>query len=232
MPDDLTPVTTSTPPAPTVARSVRDFRITRTALLRAAIVVVGIVLIAGVLGGFLVERLWTPPDGMVAQHDWYRGLTSLDPLTEAENADQGVFAGLGWYAALSCLLGLLLGAVAAGFAAGSELVMLVAVVVGGLIAGVVMRVIAAALAPPDPIPLARHAADGTVLPDTIHLGPWWTITLVPGAALLALAAVFLLVTPRRRTLITSASSTTVPPPPTSPPTSPPVSPPANSSNPG
>lgn len=242
MPDELIPLMKSATPASATSASSADsagprrFRITRVALIQAAVIVVGFVVIAGVLGGFLVERLWSPPDGMVYQHEWFRGLISLDPLTEAENADQGVFAGLGWYAAISCLGGLLLGALAAGLLASSELVTLPAVLVGGLAAGVVMRVVATALAPADPTALARHAADGTVFPDTLHLGPWWTITLVPGAALLALAAVFLLVTPRRRTVLAAPSSAPVPPPPPSSPPNqppgPPVGAPKNPSNSG
>lgn len=166
---------------------------------------VGLVL-AGALGGLLVEHLWNPPNGMVYQHHWYRGLISIDPPTQAQNVDQGVFAGVAWYATVSCLLGLVLGALAAGLLVASELVTLAAVAAGGLAGAVVMRVVAVALAPADPTGPARTAADGTVLPDTLHLGPWWTIALLPGAALLALAAVFLLVTPRRSTVISSSSS--------------------------
>lgn len=191
----------------------RSGSITRTAVLQATAAVIGLVVIGGLLGGFAVERLWSAPDGMVVRHHWYRGITSLDPLTQAQNADQGVFSGLGWYAAASCVLGLVLGAAVAALLARSELLTLAAVAVGGLAAGVVMRVVATALAPADPTGPARTAADGTILPDTLHLGPWWTITLLPGAALLGLAAVFLLVTPRRQSILTTASTSAPSPPP-------------------
>lgn len=207
MPDQLTPLMTP-PPPPRLATEAGagGARLTRAAIVQAIAIVVGIVVLGGVLGGFLVERLWTAPQGMVVQHHWYRGITSLHPLTQAQNADQGVFAGLAWYAAASCVLGVVLGALAAALLARSELVTLAAVAIGGLAAGVVMRLVAVALAPPDPTGPARSAADGTILPDTLHLGPWWTIILLPGAALLGLAAVFLLVTPHKRPIVTSSSS--------------------------
>jgi len=206
MPDHVTPLTTP-PPPPAAAghHAVSSPRNTRVALLQATVIVVGFIVVAGVLGGFLVERFWTPPDGMVYQHHWYRGLLSVQTLSQTENAEQGVFAGLGWYAALACLLGLLLGALAAALLASAELVTLAAVAVGGLLGGLVMRLVAVALAPADPTQLARRAADGTVFPDTLHLGPWWTIVLVPGSAMLALAAVFLLVTPRQQRMMASKS---------------------------
>lgn len=186
--------------------------ITRTAVLQATATVLGLIVIGGLVGGFAVERLWSAPDGMVVHHHWYRGITSLHPLTQAQNAAQGVFSGLGWYAVASCVLGLVLGAAAAALVTRSELLILAAVAAGGLAAGVVMRVVAMALAPPDPSGPARTAADGTVLPDTLHLGPWWTITLFPAAALLGLAAVFLLVTPRRQSILTSSSASAASPP--------------------
>lgn len=149
--------------------------------------------VVGVAGGFLVERLCDPPEGMVYQHHWQRGLLSLKPLLLAQNADQGVFDGVAWFAVVAIVAGLLLGAVAALFLARAELVTLAAVVVGGVVGGLIMYAVAVHAAPPDPSRLARTATQGTVLPDTLRLGSRWIVLTVPGGALVSLAGVFLLI---------------------------------------
>jgi hypothetical protein len=155
-------------------------------------------IVVGIAGGFLVERLWDRPEGMVYQHQWRRGLVSLDPPTLAQNADQGVFDGVGWYVVVAIAVGLVLGAVAALFLARAELVTLAAVLVGACAAGVIMYAVARNVAPPDPAHLARTAAQGTVLPDTLRLGSPWIVLACPGGALASLAAVFLLTGRRSR----------------------------------
>lgn len=183
------------PPPPIAAEAGRGFpwrEHWRFLALQAGAVLVLFALV-GVAGGFLVERLWTPPKGMVYQHQWQRGLLSLHPLVLAQNADQGVFDAVAWYVVVALVAGVLLGAAAALFLARAELVTLAAAVVGGIVGGLVMYAVAVYAAPPDPSGLARTAPQGTVLPDTLRLGSHWIVLAFPGGALASLATVFLLV---------------------------------------
>ncbi|MFT4084648.1 MAG: hypothetical protein QM638_18885 [Nocardioides sp.] len=197
MPDQLTSDAMLDAPEPS-GRAISPLRIEwNRATVLFALAAAGLFVLGGIVAGLVQHWRWSPPDGMVTQHSWYRGLISLDPLTLAQNVDQGVFDGLGWYIASCAVVGLVLGLVVALLLVRSELLSVAAVVLGGLAGGVVARLIAVALAPADPTPLAKSASDGTVLPDTLHLGSWWTIVVLPGTGLLALTALFLLITPRR-----------------------------------
>jgi len=167
------------------------------ALQSVTTLVLGLVVGAG--GGWLVERLWAPPTtGMVVDHKWYRGVVSIDPPLVAQNSDQSVFAGIGWYVVVAVVGGLLVGLVSALFLARRELVTLAAVVVATLAAGFVMYAVAAHLAPTDPQSLAAHARNGTVLEDTLRLGSHWIVLACPAGGLAAVAAVFLMLHPRGR----------------------------------
>jgi len=159
-----------------------------------------------ILGGWLVERLWGPaPTGMVVDHRWYRGVISLKPPLVAQNWDQSVFAGIGWFVVVGVVAGLLVGLVTAVFLARSELAALAAVVVSTVAAGFVMYAVATAFAPDDPAPRAATSPNGTVLADTLHLGSHWIVLVCPAGGLAAVATVFLMFHPRG-----SARRTTAP----------------------
>ncbi|MEX0427497.1 hypothetical protein AB3X52_07700 [Nocardioides sp. DS6] len=194
MSDQLT--TPTTPPLE--AAGSPPSRQVRVAVLQAvATVVLGAVV--GVVGGWLVERLWSPAaTGMVVDHRWYRGVVSLDPPLVAQNADQRVFAGIGWFVVVTVVGGLVVGLVSALFLARRELVTLVAVTVATVGAGFVTYAVATALAPPDPARAAATARNGTVLSDTLHLGSHWVVLACPAGGLAALAAVFLMLYSRPR----------------------------------
>lgn len=197
MPEQLTtsprPETEHPPVPPTPRDGVRRWRVP--ALQAAAILV--LFLAAGLAGGFLLNAVWTPPDGLVYQETWQRGLSSVDPLIFDSTAEQGVFAGIGWYVVIAAGFGLILGAVSSVWLARSELVTLVAVAGGAALGGWVMYAVAEAAAPTDPTTLAGPATDGSILPDTLHLPSAWIALTMPAAALLALTAIFLLFSTRR-----------------------------------
>lgn len=185
------------PPPPSAAGSRGDRRPASTTAALQAVATLVLAALVGVVGGWLVERLWGPPTtGMVVNHQWYRGVISLDPPTVAQNTDQAVFSGTGWYVVVAVVGGLLIGAVAALFLARQELVTLAAVVVGTLAAGFVIYAVATSLAPPDPSVRAASAANGKVLSDTLHLGSRWIVLACPAGGLTSLAAIFLTLRPR------------------------------------
>ncbi|MEP9380905.1 hypothetical protein [Nocardioides sp. KR10-350] len=195
MPDQLT----APPPPPIAAEGgpPSRFRLSRPVALQVlAVLVLGAVL--GAAGGLLVHLLWSPPDGMVVNHVWYRGLRSTDPVILAQNTDQAVFSGVGWFVVVAVAAGVLLGAVAALFLDREEYATLAAVVVASVGAGLLAYAVATGLAAANPDPLARSAPDGTVLPDTLRLGSRWIVLACPAGALIALMAVFLLLRPKRR----------------------------------
>lgn len=195
MPDQLT----APPPPPIAAEGSPPsrFRLSRPVALQVlAVLVLGAVL--GAAGGLLVHLLWSPPDGMVVNHVWYRGLRSTDPVILAQNTDQAVFSGVGWFVVVAVAAGVLLGAVAALFLDREEYATLAAVVVASVGAGLLAYAVATGLAAANPDPLARSAPDGTVLPDTLRLGSRWIVLACPAGALTALMAVFLLLRPKRR----------------------------------
>jgi hypothetical protein len=145
---------------------------------------------AGALSGWLWYHLWTPPHGVVADHQWF-----LDP---AEAGLRGDFPGTGWYVVVAVPAGLLLGAASAYLLDRSELATLAAVAVGSLLAGWLMLRVGLHLSPPDPDTLARTAKDGTELPGRLHVSRLPPKLSYPAGALLGLALVYLF-TSRRGT---------------------------------
>lgn len=174
-----------------------------------AVAIVVLCVGAGAVAGWLWEHLWTPGRGMVWQGQWNKGLLYLNQKTFAqmwsENAHQDVWSAVGIYTAIAAAAGLVCGLVAVFLLARSPLVTLAALVVGGVAGGVVMGRLGMALGPADPTTLARHTANGVVLPDRLQLsGMNWHLSLFgwhlapnllyltfPGVALLVLGVVFL-----------------------------------------
>lgn len=203
MSDQLT--TRPSPPRPTETVGWTRQRARAVGLGALATLLLGAIL--GLVGGWGVERLWGPPtEGMVVNHQWYRGVISLNPPLVAQNLDQSVFSGVAWFVVLSVAAGFVVGLVAALFWAREELVTLAAVVVASVVGGFVMYAVASALAPPDPTIRAATAPDGTVLKSALDLGSHWIVLACPAGGLVALAAVFLMLRPRssRRAVVTSA----------------------------
>ncbi|MFE7228380.1 hypothetical protein ACFU7D_26530 [Nocardioides sp. NPDC057577] len=195
MPDNLI-----VPPPPSLyATGHRSARpdLSRPVLVQVAIIVVAFI-VGGLAAGLAAATLWTPPTGMVLEDKWYRGLISIDPPAIGQNIDQGVFAATAWFSVCAIVLGLLVGIAAAVWLNRSELVTLGALMVGGAIGGGLMLLVTSLLSPEDPNPLAKGAADGTVLQDSFQLASPWLVLLVPGSAMLALMVIFLMWAPHPR----------------------------------
>jgi hypothetical protein len=145
---------------------------------------VGIFAGAGALSGRLWYHLWTPPRGVVVDHEWF-----LDP---AEAGLRGDFPGTGWYVVVALPAGLLLGAACAYAFDRSELATLVAVAGGAALAAWLMLRVGVQLGPPDPDMLARTAEDGTKLAGDLHVSRLPPKLSYPMGALLGLSLVYLL----------------------------------------
>ncbi|MFJ9387939.1 hypothetical protein ACIRON_03925 [Nocardioides sp. NPDC101246] len=195
MPDNLI-----VPPPPSLyATGHRSARpdLSRPVLVQVAIIVAAFI-VGGLAAGLAAATLWTPPTGMVLEDKWYRGLISIDPPAIGQNIDQGVFAATAWFSVCAIVLGLLVGIAAAVWLNRSELVTLGALIIGGAIGGGLMLLVTSLLSPEDPNPLAKGAADGTVLQDSFQLASPWLVLLVPGSAMLALMVIFLMWAPHPR----------------------------------
>jgi hypothetical protein len=138
----------------------------------------------GALGGWVWFTLWTPPRGVVLDHQWY-----LDPVEAGLRAD---FPGTGWYVLVAFPAGLVTGALCAYFLDRSELATLVAVAVGSALAAWLMLKVGVHLGPPDPDTLASTAKDGTELPGRLHVSRLPPKLSFPAGALLGLSMVYLL----------------------------------------
>jgi len=161
---------------------------TRPAWVDVALVV-GLFVIAGVVGALVWEWLWTAPVGVVVDHEW---------IAADEAGLQGQFDGTGWYVVVASAVGLVAGLLAALLLDRAPLLTLTAVLVGSMLATFLMLRIGAALGPADPLVLARDAADGSRLPGELTVSersPW---VALPAGALVGLALVFIGLTPRRR----------------------------------
>ena len=181
MPDGLTtPVPEKTNQSPSHAAPRRN-----TAWLVVAlqvVITVAVFAVAGVLCGWLWYHLWTPPHGVVVDHQWY-----LDPPEAGLRAD---FPGTGWYVVVALPTGLLLGGLCAYVLDRSELATLVAVGVGATLAAWLMLRVGMHLSPPDPDTLARTAKDGTELPGRLHVSRMPPKLSFPTGALFGLALVY------------------------------------------
>ena len=147
-------------------------------------VTIGLFAGAGVLSGWAWFRLWTPPQGVVVDHQWFPN--------PAEAGLRAEFAGTGWYVVVALVGGLLLGTLCAYVLDRSELATLVAVVIGSVLAAWLMLEVGVHLGPPDPQTLAGTAEDGTELPGHLEVARLSPKLSYPGGALLGLTLDYLL----------------------------------------
>lgn len=151
-------------------------------------VIVLLFVVAGVVGAFLWDWLWTAPVGVVVDHQW---------IAQDEAGLQGMFDATGWYVVVASGLGLLVGLGAAMFLDRVPLLTLLAVIVGSALATFLMLRIGLALGPPDPHTVALDSPDGTQLPGQLEVSEWSPWIALPAGALVGLAVVFIGLSPRR-----------------------------------
>lgn len=151
---------------------------------------IGVFAAAGALSGWIWFELWTPPQGVVVEHQWFPN--------PAEAGLRAEFPGTGWYVLVAFVGGLLLGTICAYALDRSELATLIAVVIGSTLAAWLMLEVGVSLGPPDPDTLARTAEDGTELPGQLEVRRLSPKLSYPGGALLGLALVYLLTLRRDR----------------------------------
>jgi hypothetical protein len=151
-----------------------------TALVQAALVVV-VFAAAGALAGVVWEWIWTPPTGVVVDHEWLVGLAAL----------RSEFSATGLYVVVASVAGLLVGVFCGVFLDRSELVTLAAALIGAALAGWVMVQVGQALGPPDPRELAKSAANRTRLPSDLRLAGRSPYIAFPAGAMLGLAIALL-----------------------------------------
>jgi hypothetical protein len=155
------------------------------AIVQAGIVVV-VFAVVGVVAAVVWEWLWTPPVGVVIDHEWLLGLSGL----------RSEFSATGLYVVVASVAGLLVGALCGLFLDRAELVTLVAVVVGAVLAGWVMVQVGHVLGPPDPRELAETARNRTRLPSDLRIVGTSPYVAFPAGATLGLAVVLLGMTKR------------------------------------
>ena len=159
-------------------------------------IVVAVFAVVGVVAGVVWEWLWTPPVGVVVDHEWLLGLGGL----------RAEFSATGVYVVVASVAGLLIGTLCSLFLDRAELVTLVAVLVGATVAGWVMVQVGQALGPPDPRELAETARNGTRLPSDLTIAGKSPYVAFPAGATLGLAVVLLGMTKRQRGLRFSGRS--------------------------
>lgn len=119
---------------------------------RVPLAVTGFVL-AGILAACVWVWVWTPPVGVVIDHEFF--------LTDA--ALNSGFAGTGSYMLVAAAAGALLGVATAAWFSGDPLRGLAVGLAGSILAGTVMLLVGPMLGPDDPVFLARTLPDRTEL---------------------------------------------------------------------
>jgi hypothetical protein len=156
-------------------------------VLRQALLALVLLAVAGALSGVIWEWLWTPPTGVVGDHQWLQDERGL-------RAD---FSGTGTYVAVGAVAGLLVGAVVAVLFDRAELVTLAVVLAGSVLAAWLMYRVGVALGPPDPHPLAETAKNGARLPGRLVVSGTSPYAAFPSGALVGLVVVFFGLSSRR-----------------------------------
>jgi hypothetical protein len=156
-------------------------------VLRQVVVSVVLLVAAGALAGVVWVWLWTPPTGVVLDHQWVQDESGL----------RGDFSATGSYVAVAAVTGLLVAFLLAVLFDRAEVVTLVAVLVGSVLAGWVMYRVGVALSPADPRALAESAEDGTRLPGRLAVDGDSPFRAFPGGAMLGLVIVYLGLSRRR-----------------------------------
>lgn len=157
------------------------------AALTRVLLVVALFVAGGAVAGVVWEWLWTPPTGVVVEHQYLRD-------GEALRSD---FSGTALYVLVSATAGLLLGVLVAVRTTRSELVTMAAVVVGSVLAAWVTLQVGTAVDPPDPGPIAAESEDLTELPDDLEVVGKSPYVAFPSGALVGLIVVFVGLSGRR-----------------------------------
>jgi len=151
--------------------------------------VIVLLTVAGAVGAFVWNWVWTPPVGVAYGHKW---------VAEDEAGLQAMFDATGWYVVIASVIGLVVGLLAALFLDRVPLLTLAGVVIGSVLGTIVMLNLGLALGPDDPHEIARTADDGTHLEGQLEVtgkSPW---IAMPAGALIGLTIVFIGLGPRRR----------------------------------
>lgn len=180
MPERLTTVT---------QREARTAVLAQVPWLRVVTIVAAFV-VAGVVGGVVLARTSTPPEGLAYQGEWFPARPGPDLM----------FAATVHYLAIAAGLGLLLGLVFA-FWRAHEWTTLVTTGLAALAAGWILHAVAVAQGPDDPGPAAQAAADLTPIVGELavaapgesrHIFLSTASFAMPVGALTGLAGVYLL----------------------------------------
>jgi hypothetical protein len=150
-------------------------------LLTRFALVVTVFAVAGAAAGVLWEWIWTPPQGVVVDHE----------LLLDGNGLRADFSGTALYVLVAALSGLLVGVLVAVLADRYELVTLAAVAVGSALAAWLMLQVGQWLGPPDPTTLAANADDYTRISDDLRVAGTSAFTAFPSGALIGLVVVFI-----------------------------------------
>ena len=148
---------------------------------RLVVVVLLAYAVAGVVAGVVWEWVWTPPTHVIRDHQVY--YTSYASLRRA-------FTGTGLYAVVGAVTAAGVSGVVCLLSRGRELLTLASVFVGSVVAAVLMRLVGGRLGPPDPLSLARTAANGTQVPGNLAVTGHTAYLVWPTVSLFVLALVF------------------------------------------
>lgn len=163
--------------------------------LRLGIDVAGVLVAfaaAGLLAGWLWEKIWTPNRGVAFQGKWYGG-TRANGYTDY-TALKGDFDAVAVFALVGLATALVLGVASALLARRAALVTLAAVVVGSILGCFVAYRFGMHLGPSDPAVLAKTAPDRTLLPDHLVLHGKSPFLVWPLGALVGLMTIYFLTT--------------------------------------
>jgi hypothetical protein len=148
---------------------------------RLVVVVLLVYAVAGVLAGVVWEWVWTPPTHVIRDHQVY--YTSYASLRRA-------FTGTGLYAVVAAGTAAVVSSVVCLLSRRRELLTLASVLVGSAVAAVLMRLVGGWLGPPDPLSLARTAANDTQVPGDLVVTGHTAYLVWPTVSLFVLALVF------------------------------------------
>lgn len=141
-----------------------------------------VLVVTGVVAGFVWEWLWTAPVGSVVDGAW---------VAQDEQNLRAAFSGTGWYVVVAAVAGIVGGAIVALLLDRTPLGTLVGVTVGSVLGGLAMYAVGVWIGPPDPVETARSAAEGATLPAALGVSGGTPFLAMPAGALVALAVVFL-----------------------------------------
>jgi hypothetical protein len=146
-----------------------------------AVAVVATYVVVGAVAGVVWEWVWSPPTQVVEQHQLF--YTDYGSLRQ-------VFTGTGLYVVVSVVASALTALAAGLLTRRHELLVLAAVTLGSLAAAYTMHAVGVALGPPDPLRLAKTAADGRHLSAQLVVNGKTPYLVWPMVSLFVLSLVF------------------------------------------